>query len=117
MLRLVNSAVFRPGLADVEAQALWIRGRSFLGRGAADVALASLSQAIDLMDKVVDRTVSVELGSMLGSLALAQFRAGDTGAARLAFNRMKSIFDRHLTLGRPLRDELTAIGKELGIRS
>jgi hypothetical protein len=30
---------------------------------------------------------------------------------------MKLIFAQHPTLGRPLRDELAAIGKELGARS
>jgi hypothetical protein len=115
MMQAVDSAVLRSGLADVEAQALWMRGRSLLGQRKAAAALEPLSQAINLMEPVIDRAVSVQFGRMLGSLALAKFRIGDVASARATYRRVKGINAHHPTLGRGLREEFAEIGKELGV--
>jgi len=105
----------REALADLEARALWIRGRARLGRKDADSALQDLQRAVTLLERVVDTRVSLNLASTLGSLAQAQFRTGHAAQARETFLRMKTIHAQHPNLGSPVQAELAAVGREVSV--
>jgi serine/threonine-protein kinase len=85
----------RKAVADVEADALWVRARQQLARGQATDAVETMDRAVALFEGVVDPRLSLRLAGMLETLAQAKVSTGDRVEATPLLWRVKEICARH----------------------